>query len=91
MAAAVRNVAPNLSALGVFIWDGEEMPLYDDMWFALRVWYVHRCLLIGILVYAVRLLILAVHDYASYLLPLESIYWTSIAMSVPHLMLSRTL
>ncbi|KAL0956664.1 hypothetical protein HGRIS_002796 [Hohenbuehelia grisea] len=37
--AAVREVAAsmNLDALATFVWDGDEMPGNDDMWFALRM------------------------------------------------------
>lgn len=37
--AAVRDVATSmrLDALTTFAWDDEELPYYDDMWFALRV------------------------------------------------------
>ncbi|KDQ55840.1 hypothetical protein JAAARDRAFT_37263 [Jaapia argillacea MUCL 33604] len=37
VAAAVRQAARHLDALNVFIWDGEDGPPYDDMWFALRM------------------------------------------------------
>ncbi|KAJ8696076.1 hypothetical protein PTI98_005974 [Pleurotus ostreatus] len=37
--AAVRSIAmsTHLDALRTFVWDGEEMPGNDDMWFALRM------------------------------------------------------
>jgi len=37
--AAVRKIASAkiMDALLRFDWDGEELPLLDDMWFALRV------------------------------------------------------
>lgn len=34
---AVRRACVRLDALRHFVWDGEEMPGYDDMWFALRM------------------------------------------------------
>ncbi|KAI0316506.1 hypothetical protein OF83DRAFT_1060236 [Amylostereum chailletii] len=37
VSAAVRRAASRLEVLQRFIWDGEELPPYDDMWFALRV------------------------------------------------------
>ncbi|TFK53529.1 hypothetical protein OE88DRAFT_1717762 [Heliocybe sulcata] len=37
VSAAVRQAAHKLDALHTFIWDGEDLPPYDDMWFALRV------------------------------------------------------
>ncbi|KAI0058697.1 hypothetical protein BV25DRAFT_1890725 [Artomyces pyxidatus] len=37
VSAAVRRTAMYLEVLRSFIWDGEELPPYDDMWFALRV------------------------------------------------------
>ncbi|KAL4078558.1 hypothetical protein V8B97DRAFT_1865841 [Scleroderma yunnanense] len=33
----VRALAPELDALHTFIWDADEMPQCDDMWFALRM------------------------------------------------------
>lgn len=40
--AAVRDVAATmrLDALKKFMWDGEERPYHEDMWFALRIGYV---------------------------------------------------
>ncbi|KII92598.1 hypothetical protein PLICRDRAFT_172671 [Plicaturopsis crispa FD-325 SS-3] len=35
--AAVRQAARHMDALNTFMWDGEEAPPYDDMWFALRM------------------------------------------------------
>ena len=39
VAAAVMSLAASkrLDALTKFIWDADEMPLNEDMWFALRV------------------------------------------------------
>jgi hypothetical protein len=37
VSAAVRRAARNLEVLRTFAWDGEELPPYDDMWFALRI------------------------------------------------------
>ena len=37
VSAAVRRAASQFEILQRFIWDGEELPPYDDMWFALRV------------------------------------------------------
>jgi len=38
---AVVNAASSkaLDALYKFVWDADEMPFYEDMWFALRVGY----------------------------------------------------
>lgn len=47
VSSAVRGAARRLEVLRCFVWDGEELPPYDDMWFALRVSCVHlfsRCL-----------------------------------------------
>lgn len=33
----VQRVAPRLDALNTFVWDAEEIPQCDDMWFALRM------------------------------------------------------
>lgn len=40
--AAVRDVAMSkaLDALVKFTWDFDDLPVYDDMWFALRIWFV---------------------------------------------------
>jgi hypothetical protein len=40
ISAAVRRAARGMEVLQRFIWDGEELPPYDDMWFALRSLYV---------------------------------------------------
>lgn len=37
VSSAVRRAAKNLEVLRTFAWDGEELPPYDDMWFALRM------------------------------------------------------
>ncbi|KAI0286357.1 hypothetical protein BC826DRAFT_972643 [Russula brevipes] len=37
VSSAVRRVARHLEVLRHFAWDGEELPPYDDMWFALRI------------------------------------------------------
>jgi len=39
---AVVNVASSkaLDALCKFVWDADELPFYEDVWFALRVGYV---------------------------------------------------
>jgi hypothetical protein len=40
VSAAIRKVAVRLDAMSTFIWDGEEIPCCDDMWFALRMLWV---------------------------------------------------
>jgi len=44
--AAVRDAAATLrmDALKKFVWDGEEKPYHEDMWFALRIGCVARCI-----------------------------------------------
>ncbi|TFY50188.1 hypothetical protein EVG20_g11667 [Dentipellis fragilis] len=37
ISAAVRRAAHNMEILRAFVWDGEELPPNDDMWFALRI------------------------------------------------------
>ncbi|KAG1739270.1 hypothetical protein EDB19DRAFT_1635797 [Suillus lakei] len=37
ISALVRELAPKLDALHTFIWDADEIPQCDDMWFALRM------------------------------------------------------
>jgi hypothetical protein len=37
VSSAVLGVARHLEVLRYFVWDGEELPPYDDMWFALRI------------------------------------------------------
>ena len=37
VSSAVLKVARHLDVLRCFVWDGEELPPYDDMWFALRI------------------------------------------------------
>lgn len=39
MSSAVRDAAGTmrLDALRKFVWDGDEKPLHEDMWFALRI------------------------------------------------------
>lgn len=37
VSSAVRRAARRLEVLSRFVWDGEELPPYDDMWFALRI------------------------------------------------------
>jgi hypothetical protein len=39
VSAAVRETAGTmrLDALRKFVWDGDEKPLHEDMWFALRI------------------------------------------------------
>lgn len=37
VSSAVLSVARHLEVLRCFVWDGEELPPYDDMWFALRI------------------------------------------------------
>jgi hypothetical protein len=37
VSSAVRRAAKHLEVLRCFAWDGEELPPYDDMWFALRI------------------------------------------------------
>jgi hypothetical protein len=37
VSSAVLSVARHLDVLQCFDWDGEELPPYDDMWFALRI------------------------------------------------------
>jgi hypothetical protein len=44
VSAAVRVLAASkkLDALVKFIWDTDEVPLHEDMWFALRMgWVAH--------------------------------------------------
>ena len=36
----LRELASKLDALHTFIWDADEIPHCDDMWFALRMSYV---------------------------------------------------
>lgn len=33
----VYHLAPFLDALHTFVWDADEIPQRDDMWFALRI------------------------------------------------------
>ena len=33
----VQRLAPTLDALQTFIWDADELPRRDEMWFALRI------------------------------------------------------
>lgn len=39
VSSAVRDAAGTmrLDALRKFVWDGDEKPLHEDMWFALRI------------------------------------------------------
>lgn len=37
ISALLRELAPRLDALHTFIWDADEIPQCDDMWFALRM------------------------------------------------------
>jgi len=37
VSALLRDLAPKLDALHTFIWDADEIPQCDDMWFALRM------------------------------------------------------
>ncbi|EGO25734.1 hypothetical protein SERLADRAFT_408008 [Serpula lacrymans var. lacrymans S7.9] len=37
ISSAVRKAAAKLDALNTFVWDGNEGPPFDDMWFALRM------------------------------------------------------
>ena len=37
VSSSVLGVARHLEVLRYFVWDGEELPPYDDMWFALRI------------------------------------------------------
>ncbi|KAH9957334.1 hypothetical protein BC827DRAFT_1226337, partial [Russula dissimulans] len=37
VSSAVRRAARHFEVLRCFAWDGEELPPYDDMWFALRI------------------------------------------------------
>lgn len=37
ISALLRELAPKLDALHTFIWDADEIPQCDDMWFALRM------------------------------------------------------
>ena len=37
ISGAIRRLASKMEILQSFEWDGEELPPYDDMWFALRV------------------------------------------------------
>lgn len=49
ISATVRKIASarRLPALTTFTWDHEELPYFDDMWFALRIWYVLSCSAVG--------------------------------------------
>jgi hypothetical protein len=40
ISALLRELAPKLDVLHTFIWDADEIPQCDDMWFALRMSYV---------------------------------------------------
>lgn len=40
VSAAVSRAAWKLDALNTFVWDGEEMPPCDDVWFELRMLWV---------------------------------------------------
>ena len=44
--SAVRDIEMSrvLDELVKFTWDFDDLPVYDDMWFALRVWYVVKLL-----------------------------------------------
>jgi hypothetical protein len=42
VSSAVRRAARNFEVLRCFAWDGEELPPYDDMWFALRILCVYH-------------------------------------------------
>lgn len=37
ISALVQRLAHSLDALHTFIWDADEIPQRDDMWFALRI------------------------------------------------------
>ena len=37
VSSATRRAARNFEVLRTFVWDGEEFPPFDDMWFALRI------------------------------------------------------
>lgn len=37
VSSLVQTLAPKLDALNTFVWDAEEVPQCDDMWFALRM------------------------------------------------------
>lgn len=37
ISAMLRELAPKLDVLHTFIWDADEIPQCDDMWFALRM------------------------------------------------------
>lgn len=37
ISALLRKLAPKLDVLHTFIWDADEIPQCDDMWFALRM------------------------------------------------------
>ncbi|KAI0249590.1 hypothetical protein BJV78DRAFT_1276096 [Lactifluus subvellereus] len=41
VSSAVRRATKHLEVLRCFAWDGEELPPYDDMWFALRIFCPH--------------------------------------------------
>jgi hypothetical protein len=44
VSATIRKVAVRLDAMNTFVWDGEEIPRCDDMWFALRMlWVLFWC------------------------------------------------
>ena len=42
VSSAVRRAAKNFEVLRCFAWGGEELPPYDDMWFALRILCVYH-------------------------------------------------
>jgi hypothetical protein len=42
VSSVVRRAARNFEVLRCFAWDGEELPPYDDMWFALRILCVYH-------------------------------------------------
>jgi hypothetical protein len=48
VSSAVLKVARHFDVLRCFVWDGEELPPYDDMWFALRILCVCVCVCVSL-------------------------------------------
>ncbi len=42
-----KRPEPKLDALTTFAWEDEELPFYDDMWFALRMGFVDAFAIFG--------------------------------------------
>jgi hypothetical protein len=65
VSSAVLGVARYLEVLRCFVWDGEELPPYDDMWFALRILCVSLHLSLSLYNPPFFCRRLAVHDSSS--------------------------